>query len=114
VGELGFRVLEQHVKPNRDKIQQRVIRYHWGSTSVPRTTQLLFHYSMIAAPRGIARCGIARFGALMALTVLPRALYAAEIQCPAQIQVREQADLSGAHQWQSLTVIRAAYITFTR
>jgi len=56
---------------------------------------------MIAAPRGIARCGIARFGALMALTVLPRALYAAEIQCPAQIQVREQADLSGAHQWQS-------------
>jgi len=65
VGELGFRVLEQHVKPNRDKIQQRVIRYQLGSTSVPRTTP-------IAIPLSYDRCAarhrslrIARFGALM-------------------------------------------------
>jgi hypothetical protein len=30
VGDLGFRVLEQHVKPHPDQIQQRVIRYQTG------------------------------------------------------------------------------------
>jgi len=30
VGELGFRVLEQHVKPRPEQIQQRLIRYQEG------------------------------------------------------------------------------------
>jgi hypothetical protein len=35
VGDLGFRVLEQHVPPHRDRIQQRVIRYQSGNHISP-------------------------------------------------------------------------------
>jgi hypothetical protein len=35
------------------------------------------------------------------LGALPRVVYATDIQCPAQIQVSEQTDMSGTHEWLS-------------